>query len=306
MHPIVSTTEGNDTSSAGPRGAGQEASRRPPARRRRTKLRLAGALLLATAAAVAAVTATGLSPAGASTRNWVATGWNIHLLNQASPALASHFFNTPGSFGTGGDPTTGPVSDGFATSPVLTYTSYAQFASAVQAGAITYPYHWVSYDPEAWTQTPLSEQQNPRTYLRQFALLAHAHGYRVIEAPGRDLGLVPGATCAKQVPETLNHWYIRCGIARAAAAADVLVVQDQVNTTSPADYAWLYNNARAQAKAASPSVVVDAEVSTNYGTPAQMAAAARSVSADGYYLCVTAPAISQAAQFFKIMRAAGF
>jgi pyruvate/2-oxoglutarate dehydrogenase complex dihydrolipoamide acyltransferase (E2) component len=278
------------------------------------------ARLTAAAAAVLAVGATaatlGTSAASASThtqqaqagtQNWIMTGWGIHLNNQADSATTSHFFNTASSFGTGPNNNITPISDGFATSGVLSYTSYAQFADDISAGAITYPYKWVAYDPEAWSQTPPYEQRNPAKYLRLFGQLAHAHGYKVIELPARDLGTVPGSACPTQPGESLDPWYIRCNIAGAAAAySDVYVLQDQVNTTSVSEFAYLYNTARAQAQAANPQIVTDTEVSTNYGTSAQMVAAAQSVTADGYYISATSPTLPQADQFLQQMQAAGY
>jgi len=271
------------------------------------------ARITAAAAAVLAVGAAaatfGTSAASASTRtqNWITTGWGVHLNNLADPATTSHFFNTAGSFGTGPNKSATPVSDGFATSGVLSYASYAQFAADVRTGAITYPYKWVAYDPEAWSQTPLYEQRSPVKYLRLFGQLAHAHGYKVIELPARDLGGVAGSACPALPGESLDPWYIRCNIAGAAAAyADIYVLQDQVNTTRVSEFAYLYNTARAQAQAANPQIVTDTEVSTNYGTPAQMAAAAQSVTADGYYISATSPTLPQADQFLQQMQAAGY
>jgi hypothetical protein len=51
---------------------------------------------------------------------------------------------------------------------------------------------------------------------------------------------------------------------------------------------------------------MDAEVSTDYGTADQMAAAARSANADGYYLSATTPTIAQAGQLLQEMQAAGY
>jgi len=82
-----------------------------------------------------------------------------------------------------------------AASGVLVYNSYAQFAADIASHAIAPAYTWVMYDPEYWALTPLNEQQNPGLYMQQFGQLAHAHGLKVIEAPGRDLALVPGAAC---------------------------------------------------------------------------------------------------------------
>jgi hypothetical protein len=260
------------------------------------------------ALAAAAVAATMAAPAAsASVHSWVMTGWNIHQINQLDPATAGHFFNTSTSYGTGPNSTLNPISDGFSTSAMLTYTSYAQFASDLQNGAINPSYHWVLYDPEMWAQTPVSEQQNPALYMELFGQLAHANGYNVIEAPARDLAQVPGTACPQLPGENLDHWFVRCDVAGAAAAyADLFVLQDQVNTTNLTEYDYLYNTTRSQALAANPRVQVDAELSTNYGTPDQMAAAARSVSADGYYLNATTPTIAQADQFFQQMQAAGY
>jgi hypothetical protein len=285
----------------------------PSARRgilgRRSILGPITTLLLTAGAALATAVAGGASPAAASTHNWIATGWNIHLAHQIDPADTRHFFNTPGSFGTGPKPFIDPVTDGYSAKAVLVFDSYAQFASDIRNGRIGASYKWVLYDPEEWRQTPVAEQLNPARYLRQFGQLAHAHGYKVIEAPGRDLGNVAdaGSSCPKLPGENLDRWYIRCDIAGiAAAASDVYVLQDQVNTTDLAEYDSLFASAHHQALAANPQVTVDAELSTNYGTASQMATAAKSVSADGYYLSITHPAIHKATQFFQLMRSAGF
>jgi len=261
----------------------------------------------ALAAAAAAATFGAAAPASASVHNWVMTGWNIHQTNQLDPATASHFFNTNTSFGTGPNATGNPISDGFATNGVLVYASYAQFSADLQNGAISPNYKWVLYDIEMWSQTPVNEQQNPALYMKLFAQLAHANGYNVIEAPARDLAQVPGSACPELPGENLDHWYVRCNIAGAAAAyADALVVQDQVNTTNLTEFDYLYNTTRNQALAANPQIQVDAELSTNYGTADQMATAAQSVSADGYYINATTPTISQADQFLQEMQAAGY
>jgi hypothetical protein len=274
-------------------------------------------LMLAASAALATAVAGGVSPAAASTRHhatagarsWITTGWNIHLAHQIDPGNTGHFFNTPASFGTGHKASADPVTDGFAANAVLVYDSYAQFAADIRHHSISPAYKWVLYDPEEWPQTPATEQLEPARYLRKFGELAHANGYRVIEAPGRDLGNVagPGSSCPKRPGESLDPWYIRCNIAgAAAAAADVYVLQDQVNTANVAKYDSLFASAHQQALAANPHVAVDAGLSTNYGTASQMATAARSVNADGYYLTITHPAIHQAGQFLRLMRTAGY
>ena len=52
-------------------------------------------VVAATIAVGAAVATFGTAAASASTaNNWIMTGWNIHQLDQLSPATANHFFNT--------------------------------------------------------------------------------------------------------------------------------------------------------------------------------------------------------------------
>jgi hypothetical protein len=65
-------------------------------------------------AILAGISATAAAHASASTPrdNWIMTGWNIHLASQADPSTTGHFFNTPGSYGTGPDSNTNPISDG--------------------------------------------------------------------------------------------------------------------------------------------------------------------------------------------------
>ena len=140
-----------------------------------------------------------------------------------------------------------------------------------------------------------------------FAQLAHLHGYKIIEAPGRDLGLASGAVCPKLPGQTLDKWYVNCDIAGLAASySDVYLLQDQVNTTSISEYDWLFKTAQQQAIAKNPSVQVYVELSTNYGTAGQMTSAAQSVTPNGYYVTISGSTIPQADRFFKLMQSNGY
>jgi hypothetical protein len=287
------------------------ASPAPPARgRTRKALATAAAAVVGglTALTVLASLASGSAGAATAPRNWIGTGWNVHLAYQADAATTRHFFNAATSYGTGPSNDANPVTDGLSASATMYYSSYAQFQSDISTGDITYPYKWVMYDPEGWASTPAAEQKDPVRYLGLFAKLAHSKGYKVIETPARDLGNV-ATVCPlnTRTGENLDQWYVRCKIAAAAAAADVYVLQDQVNTTSVTEYQWLFSQARAQALAVNPSVQVDAEVSTNYGTASQMAAAATSVpNASGFYISTTSAGITQVTQFLQKMQTAGY
>jgi hypothetical protein len=296
------------TSTTSP-SAGNPPASSPGRRARRLLARAAaGAAAGLTALAVLASLASNSAGAATAPRNWIGTGWNVHLSYQADPATTRHFFGASTSYGTGPNNAATPVTDGLSSSATMYYSSYAQFQADLSSGAITYPYKWVMYDPEGWANTPAAEQKDPVKYLGLFASLAHSRGYKVIETPARDLGNV-ATICPlnTRTGENLDQWYVRCKIAAGAANADVYVLQDQVNTTNIPEYQWLFNQARAQAIAANPAVLVDAEVSTNYGDASDMAAAAQSVpKANGFYVSMTSPSIAEAGDFFDTMQAAGY
>ncbi len=99
---------------------------------------------------------------------------------------------------------------------------------------------------------------------------------------------------------------MRANIAGAAAAAgDIFQLQDESNITAGGQYAYMFNTAQAQARAANSSVQVFSEVSTVNGTAAQMARAAESISPAGMYVAA-AGNMAQADQFFQLMKTAGY
>jgi hypothetical protein len=85
----------------------------------------------------------------------------------------------------------------------------------------------------------------------------------------------------------------------------MVVVQDQVNTTNPPEFDYLYSNTRSLAQAANPQIITDAEVSTTCGTAGQMATAARSAHADGIYINATTNALGKTGSFLHAMQVAG-
>ena len=208
--------------------------------------------------------------------------------------------DTPASYARGNDPGRNPVLDNFCITPVLGYRSYAAFAADIAAGAIGPWFKAVLYDNEKWPDTPVAEQEDPWTYMPMFGQLAHANGLLFIATPARDLGNVATSRYPKRPGEILDQWYVRTNIAGAAAqAADIAQVQTQVNTASVAAFAGLAGRARQQALAANPDVKVYGGLSTNYGTPDQLAAAARSVDVDGFYVTATSSAIPQLDAFLR-------
>lgn len=170
--------------------------------------------------------------------------------------------------------------------PTLRFASEAAMASAVRAG-LPPAVGAVLYDAESWSYTPPAEQADPARYYAAAAELAHAHGLRLIAAPGLDLVLSRcGRSCGPRAAA-----YVRERIAAGAARfADVYEIQAQSLERDPAGYAALIAAVGAQARAAHPQVVLVAGLSTNPpGTPVAAAqlvsamAATRSTVA-GYWL----------------------
>ena len=234
------------------------------------------------------------------------TAGNVQSMSAVDAGTTSYFFNTSTAYGAGASLVKTPVQRRYATTPVLSYTSYARFSSDIRSGAIRYPYKWVMYDPENWSATPVGERQAPVKYMALFGQLAHAHGLKVIQAPALDLGTVPGSVLPRHRGESVNQWYVRVNIAGAAAASgDIYLLQDESNTTVKGQYAPLFNTTENQARAANSKVLVFSEVSTVNGTAAQMATAAKSIRPDGFYVAA-AGKIAQTLQFFRLMRTAGY
>lgn len=271
---------------------------------------LASLALAAALAAAGVVTGTAPPAAGgrasaAIARTWFAGSGTIYYLKANALATATHFFNTATGYGLGSNTAASPVPYGWATTPVLAYGSYAAFANDVSTGAITYPYKWVSYDPEKTAATPLAEQQDPIRYMRLFGQLAHAHAMRAVMVPALSLAYVAGSAYPRQLNESASHWYTRVNIAgRTAATTDVLILQNESNQYNVSLYRSFYNTTRTQARAANPAIAVNTEVSTANGTVSQMVAAARSVTPAGYY--VSAPDPAGGLAFFRAMQAAGY
>jgi hypothetical protein len=310
MGGIVNTTENSSPGTAQDRSG--EAS--APADRHRVRgWRPRTTRAKAGIAAVAAVGATGLAlalvagPAGASAKPaWIMTAGNVQSMSLQDSGSASYFFNTPTAYGAGASLVKTPVQARYATTPVLAYTSQAQFASDIAGHAISYPYKWVMYDPENWTATPVNERQDPVKYMTLFGQLAHANGLKVVLAPSLDLGAVTGSVLPRQPGESINQWYLRVNIAgKAAAASDIYVLQNESNTTLGGQYAYMYNTAQTQAQTANASARVFSEVSTMNGTADQMASAAKSISPDGFYVAAAGD-IPETLDFFGQMKDAGY
>lgn len=238
------------------------------------------ALILVAMAVTLPLTVHG-TPEPPDDQTWIATLGTIRMLRAEDPAVVTQFFDRDGSFALGGY--NGAVR-------AQSWASEARFEADLASGAIPADTRAVMYDPERWAPTPEAEQRDPISAFEAFAAAARIAGYRVIITPHPNLVGVPGAVCGPDVGESEQDAFLRCGITGAPArVADVVEVQAQSLETRPSAYADLVRSAADQARAANPSVIVVAGLSTRFALrPETLVEAWSSVRgvADGHYLGV--------------------
>jgi hypothetical protein len=149
---------------------------------------------------------------------------------------------------------------GVAAEPVVTFASAAALEDAVSRGQLLAGIYGVLYDPEAWSFTPVAEQRDPVTAAARAGAVAHAHGLRLIVAPGLNLTTVLDP--AGQQPRWRKFLSLHLA-GRLARAADVVELQAQSLERDTGAYADFVRTATSQATAANPGVTVLAGLSTN-------------------------------------------
>jgi hypothetical protein len=145
---------------------------------------------------------------------------------------------------------------------IASFTSYSELERAVEGGKLAPGVQGIMYDNEAWSFTPLAEQQNPALYEKLGAELAHAHGLLFISTPATTLVsvLAPGSSAS------VYDSYLSLGIAADAARyADVFEIQAQGSEKNTQTYSYFVSQAAAQAYLVNPQVQVLAGLSTSFG-----------------------------------------
>jgi hypothetical protein len=176
------------------------------------------------------------------------------------------------------------------------YKDYDRFAADAQAGLIPANVRAVIYDPEAWSLTPLPQQQQPSVYEGRFVRLARQLGLEPILAPARTL-LRTMRGCRAAHAEALSDAYLRCGVPRSAAAAftgggmpGIYSVPSQHDQLDARAFRSFYRASAAQAAARNANVQTIAGLSCGLyqGAPSASAllAAARASGAGGFWLTV--------------------
>lgn len=235
---------------------------------------------------VAALTRPPVSPAAraAAPQVWVVTSGTASMVGVHAPKIAHRLFGSQRSV------VLGIATPGSGSPSALSWASEAAFEDAVRNVWIPHTVRTVMYDPENWPSTPERERVDPVAAMRAFALMARAHGYRVILTPHPSLMTVAGGKCTVRPGEAIEAAYVRCDIAgQAARYADIVETQAQYLETDPGAYGDFVSSTAAQARAANPDVLVISGLSTNFvDSPAalyQAWFAVRDVT-DGHYLAV--------------------
>jgi hypothetical protein len=176
---------------------------------------------------------------------------------------------------------------GITAKPVITFASATALEDAVTGGQVPAGTYGVLYDPEAWSFTPATEQQDPVQAATRAAAIAHAHGLVLIVTPALNLTtiLAPGS----QEPRWRAFLDLEL-VGRLARVADMVEFQAQSLERDTATYTAFVQAAASQATAANPRIITLAGLSTNPpGTPVDtedLTAAIRATRSmvDGYWL----------------------
>lgn len=218
----------------------------------------------------------------------VISGQHLRDIQRAAPRLAARLLArrttivlNPGPLG---------LTAGKAALGTEFFTSYAGFLGTLQRHGIPAGVRAVAYDPELWRATPFAERVDPDRYMRLFAAAAHRHGYATIMMPGRDL-LAAASRCRQQEGEDLDAAFLRCGLAgESARLSQIFEIQTAPVELSSTEVRRFAAACAKQARAANPSVVLIATMSTQPG--------ARWVS--GWQLARAAAAVRPFVQGFQL------
>lgn len=189
------------------------------------------------------------------------------------------------------------------------FTSYAEFIDRLQRHAIPAGVRAVAYDPELWRATPFLERLDPERYMALFAAAAHRHGYAAILMPGRDL-LAAASSCRQQPGEDLDAAFLRCGLAgEGARLSQIFEIQTAPVELNTAELRSFAAACAKQARAANPSVILVATLSTQPGTRRlrgwQLARAAAAIRpfVQGFQLNMTRRSTRAAVAFLRTIPA---
>ncbi len=172
------------------------------------------------------------------------------------------------------------------------WASLAAFETDVAAGVLPDGLRVAMYDPERWKHTPADEQRDPVAAIERF--VARCRELRLVSmvTPYPRLVTVRGAVFGAAEGESEEDAYVRSGITRAAAAAEICETQAQRLQDRPRAYRAFVAATAEQARGVNAGVVLLSGLSTSPGFPAtpemlfEAFASVRDV-VDGHYVSLS-------------------
>lgn len=241
--------------------------------------------------------------------HWALAGSSLQHIIRLDAALARAHFNRPEVLITGPfDRVQYQVPRGWTSTPAVNYKSYGAFVHDVQANRIDFRIEVMYYNPEMWADTPLREQRDPYLFMGIFCSLAAQKGWTAQCAPARNLVAVSGSVCPQETGEPRSEAYLRCELARAAAAQSTAIdIQAQIHQTALDEYVWFVEQAAEQARNENPDVVVRANLTTELQDAPQnpetllTAHQATAELVSGHWFNVTAATAQVAIDFLRML-----
>jgi hypothetical protein len=219
---------------------------------------------------------------------WATSVGSIAAIARVDPDAAARAFGSGRGIALGGDGSAGwpGAIRGRA------WASLAAFETYVAAGALTDDLVVAMYDPERWKHTPPREQRDPVSAIERFVARCRDLGLTSMVTPYPRLVTVRGAVFRAAPGESEEDAYLRSGITRAAASADICETQAQRLQDRPDAYRAFVAATTEQAREANDRVVMLSGLSTSPGfvaTPEMLFDAFASVRdvVDGHYVSLS-------------------
>jgi hypothetical protein len=233
-----------------------------------------------------------------SNARWIIASGALNMVQELDPALASQFWNNNLSNVQGNaEPPVNTVPAGWSSIADQSYTADGSCGSASGCRSFTSDLNSGVISKASIPATPSAEIQAPCSSMQQFGQTAASNGFTPIVAPAQDLV----SALTSSLGGEAKQWqeFLRLGLpACATQAANRYHIQAQSDELTEADYDAFVIQAALQARAANPSVIVTAGLSTNppagVPTPQQLYQDSIDVSSntDGFWLNVPTPGSS--------------
>ena len=196
--------------------------------------------------------------------SWIVADWAIADMQKAglSQSLTSYFFDNPRTYLIV-HPGDGRIDAGLPSAVrVERFTSFATMQSAISTGQLMPGVSAVMYDNEAWSFTPVNEQNSPIQYAAQAEALAHQHHLLLIFTPAVNLANLSPASSGSSGSSDKYANYLAEDLAAGSRASDIFDIQSQQAEGTP-QFTSFVTQAVGQARAANPNAVIMAGIGPN-------------------------------------------